>query len=128
MYELKITSEISSDIASKIKNLRIANNNTQEEFALKVGVTLSTYRTFERNGKGSFETFIKIVSGLGRLGELKRMLLLSDFSPIEALKQKKKPQRQRVKKEHKTNIAKQISIKKEENFLDMIKKKNGNTK
>ena len=124
MYEFHTINDISKDMSNKIKKIRIALNLTQDEFALKSGVTLSTYRTFEKSGKGSFETFIKIVSGLGRVNELDKMLYLETFSPIEAFKQKKKPPRQRVRNKTKVYSKQVRTIKDEPNFLDRIKKIN----
>ncbi|MCK5293646.1 MAG: helix-turn-helix transcriptional regulator [Arcobacteraceae bacterium] len=124
MYELLTIKDISKDISNKIKKIRIVQNYTQREFALKAGVTLSTYRTFEKSGQGSFETFIKIIGALGRINELDKMLILETFSPIEAFQQKKKPERQRVKNGNKAYIEKSRTIKDEPNFLDMIRDKN----
>ncbi len=125
MYTFKTTKDIALDISQKIKTVRIGLNFTQEEFALKSGVTLSTYRTFEKSGKGSFETFIMIVTGLGRINELSRILVSSDFSPIQALKEKEKPKRQRVRNGYKADIEKAPSIiKSDESFIQMIKDTN----
>lgn len=124
MYELKSIKDISKDMSNKIKQIRIALNFTQEEFALKSGITLSTYRTFEKSGKGSFETFIKVVSGLGRINELNQMLYLETFSPIESFKHKKKPPRQRVRNSIQLDTKQPKSIKNEPSFLDMIRDKN----
>ena len=130
MYELLNTKEIMSSIAQKIRKKRISLNYTQEEFSAKSGVALSTYRTFEKSGKGSFENFIAILSALGSLSELERLLPQTPFSPMAEFHKKKKKERLRVKNKSSdisTSTAKIIekpSSKKEPSFLQKIKAKN----
>ncbi|MAC84371.1 MAG: hypothetical protein CL624_09575 [Arcobacter sp.] len=81
MYEIKTTSEILAFFAKKIKNERLRQKIKQDEFALKAGISLSTYKTFENKGKGSFENFIKIMIALGKVGELEKLLIEPEFSP-----------------------------------------------
>jgi len=90
--------EIMLDIAQKIKKKRLALNHTQEAFALRSGVTLSTYRTFEKTAKGSFETFIAILSSLGAISQLEALLPKAPFSPAEIYKQTVKKERSRATK------------------------------
>ena len=130
MYELLNTKEIMSSVAQKIRRRRISLNYTQEEFSSKSGVALSTYRTFEKSGKGSFENFIAILSALGSLSELERLLPQTSFSPMAEFHKKKKKERLRVRNKSSdisTLTAKTVEkplSKKEPSFLQKIKAKN----
>ena len=130
MYELMNSKEIISSMAKKVKTKRIALNYTQEDFSKKSGVALSTYRTFEKSGKGSFENFIAIITALGSVSELERLLPQTSFSPMAEFNKKKKKERLRVKKKSSDTtslkskpIEKPLS-KKPLSLLEAIKAKN----
>jgi len=130
MYELMNTKEIMSSMGQKIKTKRISLDYTQEEFSAKSGVALSTYRTFEKSGKGSFENFIAILSALGSLSELERLLPQISFSPVAEFNKKKTKERLRVKKKNSdiftatSDSLEKPSSKKPSSFLQKIKVKN----
>jgi len=130
MYELLTSKEIQVDISNKIKLLRLKLNITQDSFAQSIGISKPTYMRFENGGEGSFENFIRIMQGTGRIFELENILKMENYSPIEAFETaKKKPLRQRASTE---DTAKQpssfskTSKSKEKSFIDKIKEaKNG---
>jgi len=96
MYKLMLTKEIQKDIALKIKKLRLAQNKTQEYFAQTIGISKSTYIRFENSGDGSFETFIKILQGLGKIDELENILTIQEYSPLKELQNKSPKERKRA--------------------------------
>jgi transcriptional regulator with XRE-family HTH domain len=125
MYELMNSKEIMLEIAQKVKTKRISLDYTQEAFSAKSGVALSTYRTFEKSGKGSFENFISVLSALGSVSELERLLPQTTFSPVAEFNKKKKKERMRVKKKSSdTSTSKNHPIKKSSSLLDAIKARN----
>ncbi len=133
MNEFSTTQEILKEFANKIKDERLKQNITQEELALKSGLSLSTYKIFEKNGKGSFENFINITKALGKTIELNNLFIKSSFSPKEKVLNKKidKTKRQRASSKEKN----QLQETKEENkttkigsLLDKLKVKNENKK
>ena len=118
MNEFSTIKEIMIEFAERFKKERLKQNITQEEMALKTGMSLSTYKTFEKNGKGSFENFISIMKTLGRVVELDALLLQSDFSPKEkVLAKREKKSRQRASSKETIN-----------NFLISNTKENKNIK
>ena len=127
MYELMNNSEIMLEMAQKIRTKRISLNYTQEDFSSKSGVALSTYRTFEKSGKGSFENFIAILSALGSVSELEKLLIKAPFSPAKEFNKKETKERLRVKKKY-SDIPVTIkkSTKKASSLLEKIKAKNEN--
>jgi len=130
MYELINTKEIMSLMAQKIRTKRISLDYTQEEFSAKSGVALSTYRTFEKSGKGSFENFIAILSALGSVSELEKLLPQASFSPVAEFNKKNTKERLRVKKKSSDTFTatsdplEKPSPKKPSSLLKKIKAKN----
>jgi len=120
MYELKNRKEIMLDVSKKIKTRRISLNYTQEEFSAKSGVTLSTYRTFEKSGKGSFENFIAILSALGSISELERLLPQTSFSPMAEFNKKKSSNTSILK----GNLSEKKTLEKSPSLLEVIRAKN----
>jgi len=112
------------DIAQKIKKKRLALNYTQEEFSSSSGVALSTYRTFEKTGKGSFENFITILTSLGAVSNLEALLPQVSFSPAEVFKQKTKKERMRASKTSHTSPHSKNKNIKSSSLLEAIKAKN----
>jgi len=53
-------------IATKIRQIRRAENETQERFSKRAGIPLRTYKRFETHGQASLETFIQVLSAVGR--------------------------------------------------------------
>ena len=103
MYEMKSIEEITTDFAKKIKQERLRQNKTQEEFSLKAGVKLSTYKTFENKAKGTFENFLLILKAFGKINELESILSKPEFSPKEQITKNSKQEKQRVKHKIKTS-------------------------
>ena len=98
MYKFDTTTEIMNDFSKKIKFERIKQKITQEDFSIKSGITLSTYKTFENKGKGSFGNFIKILKAFGKEDQLKQILEEELFSPKSAtLNKKELNQKKRVR-------------------------------
>lgn len=54
----------------KIRAERIALDLTQEEFSEFVDIKYATYKSFEQNGKISFENYIKILIKLNMSNEV----------------------------------------------------------
>jgi transcriptional regulator with XRE-family HTH domain len=58
--------EACSYIATKIRQIRRAEKESQERFSKRAGVPLRTYKRFEAHGHASLETFIQVLSAVGR--------------------------------------------------------------
>ncbi len=122
MFELLTTREIQKEISNKAKEIRISLNRTQESLARSIGISKSTYMRFEKDGSCSFENFILIMQGLGRIGELNSILKKETYSPIQSIKNTKKNKlrlRAREIKYKKNNII-QKNIK-EKSFMDTVR-------
>lgn len=53
-------------IATKIRQIRRAEKESQEVFSKRAGVPLRTYKRFEAHGQASLETFIQVLGAVGR--------------------------------------------------------------
>lgn len=62
MVSFKLISphDIMFNLASRLRDRRIAVNLTQKDLASMAGVSYSAVRTFEKSGTGAFETLVKI--------------------------------------------------------------------
>ena len=123
MFELLTTKEIQHDIAAKVKALRLSLNKTQHNFAKSIGMSKSTYIRFENDGEGSFESFIQILKGLGRISELENILKSEAYSPLDAVKNEKKNTPRQRATNHPHTTVKTYKINEDDNksFMQMIK-------
>lgn len=58
--------EVCDYIATKIRQIRRGEKESQERFSKRVGVPLRTYKRFETHGQASLATFIQVLSAVGR--------------------------------------------------------------
>lgn len=95
MLSLDIPSEILLIIAKQARELRLEKNLTQEGLANRSGVSLASIKRFERLGKISLESLLKIALVLGVLDEFKLLFrkLEKPLSMAELLKEPKKRKR-----------------------------------
>ena len=90
--------DISTELALRVKNRRLAQKLTQEGLANRSGVPFGTLKKFERTGQISLISFVKLVTALGDEGTLEKLLLKPKFDSIdEVLKRKKEPLRGTIK-------------------------------
>jgi len=97
MLEFKTSREIEDIIAKRIKSERLRQNITQSLMAKKTGMALSTYKKFEHEGKGTFDNFIRILMGLGRITEIDNFLKEPEFSPKVQIKSNRLNKKVRVR-------------------------------
>ena len=90
-------SGVRGELCARIKKHRLAQNKTQEEFALMTGLSVRTVKNLEKDGRCTLDTFIRCLMALGVIRELEPLLSmqLTSIAQMEALE---KPQRQRARK------------------------------
>jgi transcriptional regulator with XRE-family HTH domain len=64
---LKTSTETVAELAQRAKEMRLAQNLTQAGLELRSGVSLGSIKLFERTGKISCESLVKIAIALGAL-------------------------------------------------------------
>ncbi len=74
---------ISKGIASRLKERRLELNLTQEALALRSGLSLSTYRNFERTGVISLKSLIDIAIALRLEKEFANLFSQRQYTNID---------------------------------------------
>ncbi len=64
-FGLATTDEVASELASRLRAHRLAQNLVQTELAARAGISRKTLTTLEQSGKVSLDVFLRIVSALG---------------------------------------------------------------
>ena len=92
---MKTTQELLQHIADRAKAVRLALNLTQMGLEQRSGVSLGTIKKFERTGKISLESLLKIAAALGATKEFEALFgeSASVVSIDDLLKQPKKRKR-----------------------------------
>ena len=79
------------EIGGRIRDHRLARGWTQAELAERSGVSLSTLKLLEREGKGSLQRLAKIAVVLNLDGELRRLFAAPDrFGSMEEVERSKR--------------------------------------
>lgn len=79
MYSIDPTPrEISLELAEKFQKLRKDSGMSQIEFAERSGVSLGSLKRFERTGKISLESLLRLSHLLGRSKEFQSLFLIDD--------------------------------------------------
>jgi len=87
--------ELSKEVARRIKAQRMRLDISQPELAQRAGVALGTVSGFEKTGKATLETVLRLIVSLGLTKELEPLFLQQPTS-IKELEQASMPVRQRV--------------------------------
>lgn len=81
----KLPSDILISTAQNVAALRKESNWTQQDLATRSGVSYGSIKRFERFGKISFESLLKIAEVLNRLNEFETLFLPTGNKPLEKL-------------------------------------------
>ncbi len=81
----KLPSDILKSTARNVAELRKEMNWTQKDLEYKSGVSYGSIKRFERSGKISFESLLKIAEALSRLYEFETLLLPKGNKRLEEL-------------------------------------------
>ena len=73
-----LPSSISSNLVSNLKKLRKNAKYSQQELAIRSGVSLGSIKRFERTGKISLEALLKIAHVLNRLEDFVNVFRYDD--------------------------------------------------
>lgn len=81
----KLPSDLLVSTARNVATLRKELKWTQQELAERSGVSYGSVKRFERFGKISFESLLKIAEVLNRLAEFESLLLPNDDQRLKKL-------------------------------------------
>ncbi|MFZ6774956.1 helix-turn-helix domain-containing protein [Undibacterium sp. SXout7W] len=99
-YTFATPSELCKEIASRVKEQRMRLELSQPELAQRAGVALGTVSGFEKTGKTTLETLLRLIVALGLTKELEPLFLQKPTS-IKELEEASRPARQRVPRKNK---------------------------
>ena len=86
-FTLALPEEICQEMGRRARARRVALNVSVEELAKRVGISNNTLGNFERTGRCTLETFVRILETLNALPDLASVLVTQTRS-IEEMRQK----------------------------------------
>ena len=75
--------EILKELGNRLKQMRINNNFTQQEFADAVGISKDQLSKVERTGKTTMATFVAISRKFSLLQQLLAIYEIPDLTPMQ---------------------------------------------
>ena len=86
-FSLALPEEACTELGRRARARRLQLNLPVEELALRVGISDKTLSNFERTGRCTLETFVRILESLNALPDL-APVLMSQSRSIEDMRQK----------------------------------------
>ncbi len=91
-------SEISLQIASRVKARRLELNLTQEGLATRAGVKFATYRRFEQTGEISLRGLLQVGMALNAMSDFDVLFTQKQYQSLDDVLNEQKVTRKRGKK------------------------------
>ena len=95
-FVLASPSEICAILGERCRQRRLLQNLSLAELAARVGVSDKTLGTFERSGKSSLDTFVRLLEALNALPDLQNLLQTQPTSIADMRQQAATRSRQRA--------------------------------
>ena len=98
-YSLRTPDQISTDLAERLRDLRLAKGWRQVTLAERSGVSLGSLRRFEASGRVSLQNLLKLAFALGRLDDFEDLLQpppAASIAELEAATERPSRQRGRI--------------------------------
>ena len=90
---------IENNIAQRARQLRLAQNITQEELSTHAGVSLGSLKRFERTGEVSLNNLLRLAIALNATDAFRQIFTVTVFNSVDdVLKLKKTNLRKRASK------------------------------
>lgn len=89
--ELQSSRELARTLAARVKALRLQRRWTQREAAERAGLSLATYRRFERTGSISLERLLKLAVVLDARAGLDQLFALPPARSLDELEARTSP-------------------------------------
>jgi transcriptional regulator with XRE-family HTH domain len=98
-YSTANSNQIEKDLCEQVQKIRLARNISQAQLAEKAGVSLRTVRRLESGERVSLDTFIRVLSALGLVQNLRMIFPDLSIRPIERIALGNERQRARPPKD-----------------------------
>ncbi len=89
-YNLFTSKEVAKSLAVRLKNLRLSKKWKRTTLAERSGVAVASLIRFEQTAQISLGNFLNLLSALGRLDEIEKLLLPPAAASIEELEEKER--------------------------------------
>jgi transcriptional regulator with XRE-family HTH domain len=86
-FALALPEEICQEMGRRVRARRLTLNISVDELALRVGISNNTLGNFERTGRCTFETFVRVLEALHAMPDLASVLVTQSRS-IEDMRKK----------------------------------------
>lgn len=95
-YHLTDPAAVATQLATRVRELRLLHGWKQATLAERSGVTLGSLRRFEQTGRISLRNLLRIVLVLGRLDEFAQLLAPPEATSLAELEERvSRPKRKR---------------------------------
>lgn len=94
-FQLLSADEIALAVAGRARTRRLQRGWTQIEAAERSGMTLASYKRFERTGEIAFKSLLKVAVALGQIHQFESLFELPTYLSLDEAVQTA-PQRQRA--------------------------------
>ena len=85
-FAIAIPAEVCAELGDRARTRRLMLNLSADELAARVGISTKTLSNFERTGRCTLETFVRILEALNALPDLASVLVTQARS-IEDMRQ-----------------------------------------
>lgn len=82
-FELLSAGEVARELANRARAMRLHHGWTQVEAAARAGMTLASYKRFERTGEVAFKSLLKIALAFDQLGAFQRLFERPAFQSLD---------------------------------------------
>lgn len=79
-FALALPNEVCQEMGNRVRARRLAMNISVDELAQRVGISSNTLGNFERTGRCTLETFVRILEALNALPDLTSVLVTQSRS------------------------------------------------
>jgi len=86
-FSLALPDEVCSELGHRARVRRLALNVSVDEMAQRVGISNKTLGNFERSGRCTLETFVRLLEALNAMSDLSEVLVMQSRS-IEEMRLK----------------------------------------
>lgn len=95
---LKTPDEVMGGIGRDAQRLRLYQNLTQAEVAVRAGIGLRTLQRFEKSGKAGVDVMVQVAFVLGVAQTMEGLFPLPEARSIDEVLRRKTPARRRARK------------------------------
>lgn len=88
--ELLTPQELALEVAARVKRLRLNRGWTQRELARRAGITLATYRRFERTGRISLERVMQLAIVLSAVDGVRSLFRLPPATSLDEVERRER--------------------------------------